>query len=253
MRRRRPPSPFDKGRSPALRAGEGESLQEFHFTLSLSKGDLGQGLATYSAACQSRRSTGKQEMTENRKSAKELIEIESRLGAHNYHPLDVVLTRGEGIWVWDVDGKRYMDCLSAYSAVNQGHCHPKIHAALVEQAARLPLTSRAFRNDQLPLFYEEICTLTKSHKVLPMNSGAEAVETAIKAVRKWGYEVKGVPEDQAEVIVCEEGFHGRTITIVGFSTDQNARQNFGPLAPGFTVIPYGDAAALEQAITARPG
>lgn len=179
----------------------------------------------------------------------ELIEIESELGAHNYHPLDVVLTKGEGIWVWDVDGKRYLDCLSAYSAVNQGHCHPKILAALVDQAGRLPLTSRAFRNDQLPLFYEEICALTNSHKVLPMNSGAEAVETAIKAVRKWGYEVKGVAADQAEVIVCENGFHGRTITIVGFSTDATARGGFGPFTPGFKIVPFGDAKALEAAIT----
>ena len=182
-------------------------------------------------------------------SAAELIDIESELGAHNYHPLDVVLTRGEGIWVWDVDGNKYMDCLSAYSAVNQGHCHPKILAALVDQASRLPLTSRAFRNDQLALFYEEVCALTNSHKVLPMNSGAEAVETAIKAVRKWGYEVKGVAEDQAEVIVCSDGFHGRTITIVGFSTDPNAHGNFGPFTPGFKIIPYGDADALEKAIT----
>ncbi len=183
--------------------------------------------------------------------AEQMIEVESRLGAHNYHPLDVVLTRGEGVYVWDVDGKRYLDCLSAYSAVNQGHCHPKIHAALVEQAARLPLTSRAFRNDQLPKFYEEICALTNSHKVLPMNSGAEAVETAIKAVRKWGYEVKGVAEDQAEIIVCADGFHGRTITIVGFSTDPAARTGFGPFTPGFKVVPYGDADALEKAITAN--
>ena len=182
-------------------------------------------------------------------SAQELIDIESELGAHNYHPLDVVLTRGEGVWVWDVDGNKYMDCLSAYSAVNQGHCHPKIYAALVEQAGRLPLTSRAFRNDQLALFYEEVCALTNSHKVLPMNSGAEAVETAIKAVRKWGYEVKGVPADQAEIVVCEDGFHGRTITIVGFSTDPNAHGNFGPFTPGFKIIPYGDADAFEQAIT----
>jgi len=188
-------------------------------------------------------------MPETPYSADELIEIETRLGAHNYHPLDVVLTRGEGVWVWDVDGNRYMDCLSAYSAVNQGHCHPKIYSALVEQAGRLPLTSRAFRNDQLALFYEEICALTKSHKVLPMNSGAEAVETAIKAVRKWGYEVKGVPEDEAEIVVCEDGFHGRTITIVGFSTDSNARHDFGPFTPGFRIIPFGDAEALEQAIT----
>ena len=182
-------------------------------------------------------------------SAAELIDIESELGAHNYHPLDVVLTRGEGIWVWDVDGNKYMDCLSAYSAVNQGHCHPKILAALVDQASRLPLTSRAFRNDQLALFYEEVCALTNSHKVLPMNSGAEAVETAIKAVRKWGYEVKGVAADKAEVIVCSDGFHGRTITIVGFSTDPNAHGNFGPFTPGFKIIPYGDADALEKAIT----
>ena len=139
-------------------------------------------------------------MAEKRISAQALIDIETRLGAHNYKPLDVVLTRGEGVWVWDIDGKRYLDCLSAYSAVNQGHCHPKIRAALVEQASRLSLTSRAFRNEQLPLFYEEICALTNSHKVLPMNSGAEAVETAIKAVRKWGYEVKGVPEDEARFL-----------------------------------------------------
>lgn len=188
-------------------------------------------------------------MAQGQHSAQQLMDIESELGAHNYHPLEVVLTRGEGIWVWDVDGKRYMDCLSAYSAVNQGHCHPKILNALIEQASRLPLTSRAFHNDQLALFYEEICALTNSHKVLPMNSGAEAVETAIKAVRKWGYEVKGVPHDQAEVIVCEEAFHGRTITIVGFSTDPKAHRNFGPFTPGFKIIPYGDPEALERAIT----
>ena len=188
-------------------------------------------------------------MAKKRYASRDLIEIESRLGAHNYHPLDVVLTRGEGVWVWDVEGNRYMDCLSAYSAVNQGHCHPKIHAALVEQAARLTLTSRAFRNDQLALFYEDICALTNSHKVLPMNSGAEAVETAIKAARKWGYEIKGVTEDQAEIVICENGFHGRTITVVGFSTDARARTGFGPFTPGFRIIPFGDADALEQAIT----
>ena len=188
-------------------------------------------------------------MTKKKISAQALIEIETRLGAHNYKPLDVVLVRGEGVWVWDIDGKRYLDCLAAYSAVNQGHCHPKIRAALVEQAGRLSLTSRAFRNDQLPLIHEEICALTNSHKVLPMNSGAEAVETAIKAVRKWGYEVKGVPEGQAEVIVCENGFHGRTIAIVGFSTDPAARQGFGPFAPGFKIIAFGNADALEAAIT----
>ncbi|NIX78245.1 ornithine--oxo-acid transaminase [Microvirga terricola] len=178
-----------------------------------------------------------------------LIETENRLGAHNYKPLDVMLSRGEGVWVWDVDGNRYLDCLSAYSAVNQGHCHPKIMAAMIEQAQKLTLTSRAFRNDQLALFYEEIAALTRSHKVLPMNSGAEAVETAIKAVRKWGYEVKGVPVGQAEIIVCSENFHGRTLGIIGFSTDETARGGFGPFAPGFKVVPFGDAAAFEAAIT----
>lgn len=177
------------------------------------------------------------------------IDIEHRLGAHNYKPLDVVLTRGERVWVWDVDGNRYLDCLSAYSAVNQGHCHPKILAAMVEQAGKLTLTSRAFRNDQLALFYEEVARLTDSHKVLPMNSGAEAVETAVKAVRKWGYEVKGVPEGQAEIIVCSDNFHGRTLGIVSFSTDPDARGGFGPYAPGFKVVPFGDAEALKAAIT----
>lgn len=177
------------------------------------------------------------------------IELEQRLGAHNYKPLDVVLARGEGVWVWDVDDNAYMDCLSAYSAVNQGHCHPKIGQAMVAQAKRLTLTSRAFRNDQLAPFYSEICKLTRSHKVLPMNSGAEAVETAIKTVRKWGYSVKGVPVDQAEIIVCQNNFHGRTISIVSFSTDDGARKGFGPFTPGFKVIPYGDAQALEAAIT----
>jgi len=179
----------------------------------------------------------------------DFIKLEDELGAHNYKPLDVVLNRGKGIWVWDVDGKRYLDCLSAYSAINQGHCHPEILKTMVEQAARLTLTSRAFRNDQLGLFYQEICSLTNSHKVLPMNSGAEAVETVIKTVRKWGYQVKGVPSDQAEIIVCAENFHGRTITIVGFSTDENSRSGFGPFTPGFKIIPFGDADALESAIT----
>jgi ornithine--oxo-acid transaminase len=177
------------------------------------------------------------------------IEVEQRLGAHNYKPLDVVLNRGRGVWVWDVDGEKYLDCLSAYSAVNQGHCHPKIVQAMIDQAQRLTLTSRAFRNDQLALLYQDLCDLTRSHKVLPMNSGAEAVETAIKTVRKWGYQVKGVPDGQAEIIVCEGNFHGRTISIVSFSTDENARQGFGPFTPGFKVVPYGDAAALEAAIT----
>jgi ornithine--oxo-acid transaminase len=181
--------------------------------------------------------------------ATDLIDIEHRLGAHNYKPLDVVLTRGEGVWVTDVDGNRYLDCLAAYSAVNQGHCHPKILAAMVEQAGKLTLTSRAFRNDQLALLYDELARLTNSHKVLPMNSGAEAVETAIKAVRKWGYEVKGVPEDRAEIVVCENNFHGRTIAIVSFSTDPDARGDFGPFVPGFRIVPFGDAGALEAAIT----
>jgi ornithine--oxo-acid transaminase len=179
----------------------------------------------------------------------EYIDMEQTYGAHNYKPLDVVLRRGEGVWVWDVDDKKYLDCLSAYSAVNQGHCHPKILQAMVEQAKKLTLTSRAFRNDQLGPFYRELCRLTNSHKVLPMNSGAEAVETVIKTVRKWGYAVKGVPEESAEIIVCENNFHGRTITIVGFSTDEGSRRGFGPFTPGFRVIPFGDAKALEDAIT----
>jgi ornithine--oxo-acid transaminase len=179
----------------------------------------------------------------------DLIATEARLGAQNYKPLDVILSRGEGVWVWDTEGRRYLDCLSAYSAVNQGHCHPKILAAMVEQAKKLTLTSRAFRNDQLALFYEEVAALTGSHKVLPMNSGAEAVETAIKCVRKWGYEVKGVPEEKVEIIVCANNFHGRTLAVVGFSTDQEARGHFGPFAPGFRVIPFGDIAAFEAAIT----
>ncbi|MBW9114443.1 ornithine--oxo-acid transaminase [Rhizobium cauense] len=180
--------------------------------------------------------------------SKNLIDTEQRLGAHNYKPLDVVLTRGEGVYVWDTDGKRYLDCLSAYSAVNQGHCHPKILAAMVEQAGKLTLTSRAFRNDQLAHLYEELAALTGSHKILPMNSGAEAVETAIKAVRKWGYEVKGVPEGKAEIIVCADNFHGRTLSIVSFSTDPDARTGFGPYTPGFRTVPFGDAAAFAAAI-----
>jgi ornithine--oxo-acid transaminase len=178
----------------------------------------------------------------------DLIALESRYGAKNYKPLDVVLTRGQGVHVWDVEGNRYLDCLSAYSAVNQGHCHPKILEAMVAQAVRLTLTSRAFRNDQLAPFYEELCALTGSHKVLPMNSGAEAVESAIKVARKWGYEVKGVPEGHAEIIVAADNFHGRTVAIVGFSTDPQSRGGFGPFAPGFKVVPYGDASALEAAI-----
>jgi ornithine--oxo-acid transaminase len=179
------------------------------------------------------------------------IKLEEEFGAHNYKPLDVVLNRGEGVWVWDVEDNKYLDCLSAYSAVNQGHCHPKIMNTMIEQARKLTLTSRAFRNDQLGLLYKDICELTNSHKILPMNSGAEAVETVIKAVRKWGYKVKGVPRDQAEIIVCGNNFHGRTITIVGFSTDKNSREGFGPFTPGFKIIPFGDIDALEAAISSN--
>src|SRR6202166_5001299 len=181
--------------------------------------------------------------------ATDFIATEERFGARNYEPIGVVLSRGEGVWVWDTERNRYLDCLSAYSAVNQGHCHPKILAAMVEQAGRLTLTSRAFHNDQLALFYQEIAALTGSHKVLPMNSGAEAVESAIKSVRKWGYEVKGVPDGQAEIIVCADNFHGRTLGIVGFSTDAAASEHFGPFAPRVRIIPFGNAKALEEAIT----
>jgi ornithine--oxo-acid transaminase len=177
------------------------------------------------------------------------IQLEEEFGAHNYKPLDVVLTRGQGLWVWDVEGNKYMDCLSAYSAVNQGHCHPKIMQTMIEQAQKLTLTSRAFRNDQLGLLYKELCELTHSHKVLPMNSGAEAVETVIKAVRKWGYKLKGVPHDKAEIIVCENNFHGRTIAIIGFSTESQYRDGFGPFPQGFKIVPFGNATAIEQAIT----
>jgi ornithine--oxo-acid transaminase len=181
--------------------------------------------------------------------ANDFIQLEEIYGAHNYKPLDVVLSKGRGVWVWDVDGNKYMDCLAAYSAVNQGHCHPRICKAMIDQAQKLTLTSRAFRNDQLGLFYQEICKLTNSHKVLPMNSGAEAVESVIKTVRKWGYEVKGVPDNQAQIIVCDNNFHGRTITIVGFSSDSKAKTGFGPFPTGFTSIPFGNAQALEDAIT----
>lgn len=182
-------------------------------------------------------------------SVTDLLATEAQFGTYNYEPIGVVLSRGEGVWVWDTDGNRYLDCLSAYSAVSQGHCHPNILAAMIEQAHRLTLTSRAFHNDQLAPFYRELAELTGSHKVLPMNSGAEAVESAIKSVRKWAYEVKGVPDGQAEIIVCANNFHGRTLGIVGFSTDPGSRDHFGPFAPGFKIIPFGDAAALEQAIT----
>ena len=176
------------------------------------------------------------------------IALEEEYGAHNYHPLDVVITRGEGVWVYDVDGKRYLDCLSAYSALNQGHVHPKILSALQEQAQKLTLTSRAFRNDQLPLLYKELSELTGYEMSLPMNSGAEAVETAIKLARKWAYRVKGVPRHQAEIITAAGNFHGRTTTIISFSTEPSYRDDFGPFTPGFPTVPYGDAAAVEKAI-----
>ena len=179
----------------------------------------------------------------------ELIQIEDQYGAHNYHPLDVVIARGEGVWVWDVEGKKYLDCLSAYSAVNQGHVHPAILEAMTEQAGKITLTSRAFRNDQLPLFYKALSETTGYEMSLPMNSGAEAVETAIKLARKWAYEVKGVPRHEAEIIVCEGNFHGRTITIVTFSSEDLYRQDFGPFTPGFKIVAYGDARAIEEAIT----
>ncbi|HNT32603.1 MAG TPA: ornithine--oxo-acid transaminase [Candidatus Aminicenantes bacterium] len=182
---------------------------------------------------------------------KQYIAVEDKYGAHNYHPLDVVINKAKGIWVWDVDGRKYLDFLSAYSAVNHGHNHPRIIRALVAQARELSLTSRAFRNDQWPLLAQELCRMAGYDMVLPMNSGAEAVETAVKTARKWGYEKKGIPEDKAEIIVCANNFHGRTVTVISFSTEPLYRKNFGPFTPGFTVIPFGDAAALEKAITPR--
>ncbi|GAB4532818.1 MAG: ornithine--oxo-acid transaminase [Anaerolineales bacterium] len=179
----------------------------------------------------------------------EFIAIEERYGAHNYHPLDVVLTRGEGVWVYDVEGNRYLDCLSAYSAVNQGHVHPAILQAMQEQAQKLTLTSRAFRNDQLPLFYKELCDLSGYEMALPMNSGAEAVETALKLARKWAYTVKGVPRHQAEIITARNNFHGRTISIISFSTEPLYKDDFGPFTPGFLSVPYGDVEAVRAAIT----
>jgi len=177
------------------------------------------------------------------------IELEERHGAHNYHPLDVVIAKAEGAWVWDVEGKRYMDFLAAYSAVNQGHCHPRLVKVMREQAERVTLTSRAFRNDQLGPFCEELTELTGFHRVLPMNTGAEAVETAIKAARKWAYTVKGIPADEAEILVFDGNFHGRTTTIVGFSSDEEYRHGFGPFTPGFRLLAYGDADAVEAAMT----
>ena len=181
--------------------------------------------------------------------SKDYIALEEQYGAHNYHPLDVVIERAEGVWVYDVDGKKYLDCLSAYSAVNQGHVHPKILNALLEQAKKVTLTSRAFRNDQLPLLYKELSEMTGYEMSLPMNSGAEAVETALKLARKWAYRVKGVPRHQAEIITAAGNFHGRTISIVTFSTEPLYRDDFGPFTPGFVNVPYGDADAIEKAIT----
>ena len=179
----------------------------------------------------------------------EFIKIEEQYGAHNYHPLDVVIEKAEGVWVYDVEGRKYLDCLSAYSAVNQGHVHPEILKALLDQAKKVTLTSRAFRNDQLPLLYKELSEMTGYDMSLPMNSGAEAVETAVKLARKWAYQVKKVPRHQAEIIVAGNNFHGRTVTIISFSTEPLYRDDFGPFTPGFVVVEYGDAAAIEKAIT----
>jgi len=179
----------------------------------------------------------------------EFIALEDRYNAHNYHPLDVVIERGEGVWVYDVEGKRYMDFLAAYSALNQGHCHPRLVMVMQDQVQKLTLTSRAFRNDQLPLLARELCELTGYEMMLPMNTGAEAVETAIKAARKWGHTAKSIPDGQAEIIVCADNFHGRTTTIISFSSEPQYRYGFGPLTPGFRLVPYGDADALEAAIS----
>ncbi len=179
------------------------------------------------------------------------IVLEDAYGAHNYHPLDVVITRGKGIWVWDVEGKKYLDFLSAYSSVNHGHCHPRIYRVMKDQAKRLTITSRAFRNDQWPLLARELCNMTGYTMALPMNSGAEAIETAIKTARKWAYQKKGVAQDKAEIVVCSDNFHGRTITIVSFSTEPLYRRDFGPFTPGFVVVPYGNPDALEAAINSN--
>ena len=186
-------------------------------------------------------------VTQDKLSSEELMQLEDRYGAHNYHPLPVVLAKGEGVYVWDVEGKKYFDFLSAYSAVNQGHCHPKIVKALTDQAQMLTLTSRAFYNDTLGVYEKFVAEYFGFDKVLPMNTGAEAVETAIKIARKWGYEKKGVAENQAQIIVCEQNFHGRTTTIVSFSSDPDASTNFGPFTPGFIRIPYNDLDALAEA------
>jgi len=184
-----------------------------------------------------------------RMNSEDFIRLEETYSADTYHPIDVVIERAEGVWVYDVEGKKYLDCLSGYSAVNQGHCHPRIKQAMIEQIQKVTLTSRAFRNDQMGLFLRELCQLTGYEMAIPMNTGAEAVETAIKAARKWGYRIKGVPRDQAEIIVCAGNFHGRTTTIISFSAEAQYKEEFGPLTPGFKMIPYGDASALEAAIT----
>jgi len=183
--------------------------------------------------------------------AENLIALEEQFGAHNYHPLDVVIERAEGVWVWDTAGEKYLDCLSAYSSLNQGHRHPAIINALIEQAQKVTLTSRAFRNAQLGLFYQALHEMTGYDMAIPMNSGAEAVETAIKLARKWGYEVKGIPRHQAEMMVVSGNFQGRTITIISFSSEPSYREPFGPFTPGFVTVPYGEAAALESAITSN--
>jgi ornithine--oxo-acid transaminase len=181
--------------------------------------------------------------------SQEYIELEDRYGAHNYHPLDVVINKGEGVWVYDVEGKKYLDCLSAYSALNQGHVHPAILKAMMDQAQKVTLTSRAFRNDQLPLFYKELSEMTGYEMSIPMNSGAEAVETALKLARKWGYAVKGIGRHKAEIIVANGNFHGRTISIISFSSEKFYKNDFGPFTPGFINVAYGDASAIEKAIT----
>ncbi len=181
--------------------------------------------------------------------AKSYIDLEETYGAHNYHPLDVVISKAERVWVYDIEGNKYMDFLSAYSAVNQGHCHPRIYQVLVDQAKRVTLTSRAFRNDKLGLFCRKVAELCEMEMVLPMNSGAEAVETAIKAARKWGYTKKQIPDNKAEIIVCSNNFHGRTTTIISFSTEKQYKEYFGPLTPGFKIVPYGNSKAIAEAIT----
>jgi ornithine--oxo-acid transaminase len=188
-------------------------------------------------------------MTSNRTA--QFIQLEERYGAHNYHPLDLVVERAEGCWVYDVEGNRYLDCLSSYSALNQGHCHPRLLQTLLEQASKVTLTSRAFRNDQLPRLYEKLHQISGKARALPMNSGAEAVETALKMARKWGYKVKGIPENQAQIIVFKNNFHGRTISIVSFSTEKQYRDGFGPYTPGFKIVPFDDLAALEAAMTSN--